>query len=287
MSRWGILFVVVAVLLVPVQAMAQTPSPTPGPTAAPTSSPTSSPSPRPSPTPQATASPTPAPVALLIDDEEPQAGQYVVVRGTACQPGEAVFFGFDRGRLGPDVNADRFGAFQNVLQIPPDAVENLSYTLFAVCGTRTFSVAVTVGPQFRGDMSVEPEAVPPGGSVILRGGGCAPGSTVRFFLDNTEIGPAGEADGNTQFNNQVRIPRGIRARVYAVSARCGDHATVDEIEIQGGQVGQTPEGGVQTGIATSAGVASQTGGAGVALLVVAAGATPFVRRRWARVRGNG
>lgn len=287
MSRWGMFFVMAALLLVPVQALAQTPSPTPSSQA----SPTPSPSPRVSPTPRLSPSPsptpTPTPVPLLIDDASPQAGQYVVIRGTACPAGEPVRIGIDRAEIA-QTSADRFGAFKYILQIPPDVVDNVTFTLFAICEGRTFSVAIEAGPQFRGDMTVTPESVGAGGTTILRGGGCQPGSPVRFFLDDTEIGPAGTADDNTQFNNEVRIPRGTRARVYAISARCGDHAAVDEITVQGDQVGQTPGGGVQTGIATaSTSAATRAGGAGVALVVAAAGVIPLVRRLRARVRGTG
>lgn len=289
MSRWGILFIMVALLLAPVPAMAQTPSPTPSPQASPTPSPTPSPSPRPSPTPRPSASPTPTPVPLVADDAAPNAGQFVVIRGSGCEAGAQVAFGLDRQRLLPDVNADQRGAFQAVVQIPTDTVPNITYTLFAVCGTRTFSVAVDVAPQFRGDMTVTPESLRAGATTILRGGGCRPGADVRFFLDNTEIGPAGKADGNTQFNNEVRIPRGTRARVYAISARCGDHAAVDEITVEGDQVGQTPGGGVQTGLAagSSASATTRAGGAGVALVVALAGVAPVVRRVRAHGRGNG
>lgn len=286
MSRWGILLMAVALLLAPAQALAQTPSPTASPTGSPVPSPTASPGTTPAPRPTASATPTPTP--LIVDDDAPSAGQFVVVRGTGCLPGEPVAFGFDRERLRPDANADPRGAFLSVLQVPIDTVPNLTYTLFAVCGTRQFSVAVDVAPQFRGDMTVAPESVGAGGTTILRGGGCRPGSDVRYFLDDTEIGPAGKADGNTQFNNEVRIPHGTRARVYAISARCGDHSAVDEITIEGNQVGQTPGGGVDTGIAAlPGGPVAQAGGAGIAFLAAAAGAVPVVRRlRW-RARGDG
>lgn len=286
MSRlWMSVVVLAVVAMLPLQALAQTPTPTPTPTPSlspsPTPVPVTSPSPTPVPAPSPTASPTPTPVPLIVDDDEPNAGQYVVVKGTGCLAGEPVFFGLDRERLEPTIQADPRGAFQAVVQIPPDTVPQVQYTLFAVCGNRAFSVAVTVGVQFQGELGVSDTTPSPGDTVTLVGAGCQPDSVVTFFLDTTPLKPDGRANGFTAFKNDVTIPRGIRARTYTVSARCGPHALVAQVQVQGGQVGQVPGGGVQTGLA-AVGRGTRTAGVvppAAALLLVGVVAVPRVRRR--------
>lgn len=256
-----------AVLLWPTSALAQSPSPTPTPTG------------------------MPAPV--VVDDSTPNAGQTIYLTGAAgaCLPTDTVTFTIDTRMSGPNQVANAQGGFNGVVLVAETTTVG-AHTLAAVCGVRTYSATLNVEALNAAVLAVS-NATPTVGTMLTASGvGCGPSQIVTFTLGTTRIGPDGVSGNDGRFAANILIPQTATVGRQQILATCGTFRQTGTVDVRSAagaavvQVTTTPVGGVQTGqMALAPGARTATLAIfGVTTLAALAAALP--RWRAARVRAQ-
>jgi len=195
----AVLFVLVALLVVPASAFGQGIGvPTPVPTAA---------------TPETSATPRPT-ASLALSSSSGMAGASITANGSSFKPGETVEVTFNGQTVGsPTVNDG--GSFSLSFSVPN--VEAGQYGMLAKGGASGFTAAAafTVNQGSAALLFSAPQAAP-AASLTVTGAGFQPGETVQFWFNGALVGSA-VADTKGRAEVTFVVPT-LSAAAYDVTA---------------------------------------------------------------------